>query len=469
MARLVFLGCIAYLVVGIGQLVVGTVMEPMVNAYGVQYGDGGQLVMHQFLGGMVGILLAPWLIGKIGKKPLLLTALAVMATAEIVYTMQPSWNWMLVTAPFAGFGFGTTEAVVGAFVIGSAGSNANVAMSRVEVFFSLGALLMPFAGAVLISGGYWHSAFGVVGGLAIAAFAMWFVWWPKILDTPGGYAADAQAQALAASDADRERLRGPEGPGQSGQGRDASGLELGSVQGRDESGLEDSDQLGQGRDASGLGLSRDEKARKPRQRWGRRGSFNVLAACGAFFAIYVGLEMSFLHYLPSLLVQNGGVADSTASLSLSVFWGAMTVGRLVSGQAADRWGGAAYLLATCVAALGFFVWMGGMEGVVGLYLLTFAAGLAMSGMFSVALVFANRAAPGMTEKTTSLLMACGGIGGALLPRVTGWFLDGNGPSATWWLFAIYAMIMLVVAIWAAMAARSSRLRTDGAQAAARSI
>lgn len=441
MARLVLLGCIAYLVVGIGQLVVGTVMEPMVNAYGVQYGDGGQLVMHQFLGGMVGILLAPWLIGKIGKKPLLLTALAVMATAEIVYTMQPSWQWMLVTAPFAGFGFGTTEAVVGAFVIGSAGSNANVAMSRVEVFFSLGALLMPFAGAVLISGGYWHSAFGVVGGLAIAAFAMWFVWWPKILDTPGGYAADAQAQALAASDADREGLRGPEGPGQSGQGRDASGL----------------------------GLSRDEKAQKSRQRWGRRGSFNVLAACGAFFSIYVGLEMSFLHYLPSLLVQNGGVADSTASLSLSVFWGAMTVGRLVSGQAADRWGGAAYLLATCVAALGFFVWMGGMEGVVGLYLLTFAAGLAMSGMFSVALVFANRAAPGMTEKTTSLLMACGGIGGALLPRVTGWFLDGNGPSATWWLFAIYAMIMLVVAIWAAMAARSSQLRTDGAQAAARSI
>ena len=55
MNRLIFLGCIAYLVVGLGQLVVGSVMEPMVHAYGIEYGDGGQLVMNQFLGVLFGI------------------------------------------------------------------------------------------------------------------------------------------------------------------------------------------------------------------------------------------------------------------------------------------------------------------------------------------------------------------------------------------------------------------------------
>jgi MFS transporter, FHS family, glucose/mannose:H+ symporter len=386
MARLVFLGCVAYLVVGLGQLVVGTVMEPMVEAYGVHYGDGGQLVMNQFLGGMVGIMLAPWLIGRIGKKTLLLTALAIMVIAEMVYALQPAWGVMLGAGPLAGFGFGTTEAVVGVFIIGSAAGNANVAMSRVEVFFGVGALLMPFAGAALISSGHWIAAFVVVGIMGAITLALWFLFWPKILDRPGGHAADVSAGATPKQSRSRVTI--------------------------------------------------------------------VLAACSLFFAIYVGFEMSFIHYLPSLLVNNNGLSESTASLSLSLYWGAMTIGRLVSGHAADRWGGGAYMLVTCIVSAIVFTLMGGLDSTWAMFLLTGIAGLAMSGMFSVALVFANRVVPGMTERTTSLLMVFGGIGGAFLPRLTGWFLDDNGVDATRWLFAGLAVVMLGVIVWALLAARS---------------
>jgi len=385
MARLVFLGCIAYLAVGIGQLVVGTIMEPMVAAYGVQYGDGGQLVMNQFLGGMVGISLAPWLIGRIGKKALLLGALALMAIAQFVYSLQPEWGVMLIVGPFAGFGFGITEAVVGAFIIGSAMGNANVAMSRVEVFFGVGALLMPFAGAALISSGHWGSAFTVVGVMAVITLLLWFVFWPKILDQP----------------------------------------------------LEST-------------MSEDSRPATPHNRvW----SVVVLAACSLFFAVYVGFEMSFIHYLPSLLVHNNGLSDSVASLSLSLYWGAMVIGRMVSGHAADRWGGGAYMMVTCVATAVIFILMGGLDSTWATLVLTFLAGLAMSGMFAIALVFANRAVPGMTQKTTSLLMAFGGIGGALLPKLTGWFLDENGTEATRWLFAAFAVLLLAVIVWALVSAR----------------
>jgi FHS family glucose/mannose:H+ symporter-like MFS transporter len=391
MARLVFLGCVAYLAIGLGQMVIGTIMEPMVDAYGVQYSDGGQLVMNQFLGGMVGIMLAPWFIGRIGKKSLLLSALAIIVLAQTVYALQPSWGVMLVTSPFAGLGFGTTEAVVGTFIIGSAlQGNANVAMSRVEVFFGVGALLMPFAGAILISNGYWVAAFGVVGVMAAVTMLLWFMLWPQILDRPGGHAADAAERLAPSTSRSRERVR------------------------------------------------------------------VVLAACALFFAIYVGFEMSFIHYLPSLLVHNNGLSDSTASLSLSIYWGAMVIGRLVSGHAADRWGGAAYLLTTCIITLILFILMGGLESVWSTFVLTFCAGLSMSGMFAIALVFANRAAPGMTDKTTSLMMAFGGIGGALMPKLTGWYLDQNGADATRWLFAIFSIIMLAVIVWALLAARSSQ-------------
>jgi FHS family glucose/mannose:H+ symporter-like MFS transporter len=404
MARLVFLGCVAYLAVGLGQLVIGTIMEPMVEAYGVQYGDGGQLVMNQFLGGMVGITLAPWLIGRIGKKSLLLAALFIMIVAQSVYLFQPSWGVMLATGPIAGFGFGTTEAVVGSFIIGSAVGNANVAMSRVEVFFGVGALLMPFAGAALISSGHWVASFGVVGGATAIALVLWFLFWPKILDHPDGHAADVAA-------------------------------------------------------ASARGTKSISKASRTRVRV-------VLAACALFFALYVGFEMSFTHYLPSLLVLNNGLSESSASLSLSIFWGAITIGRLVAGYAADRWGGGVYLLVTCIAAAVFFVVMGGLESVWATFILTFLSGLAMSGMFAIALVFANRVAPGMTEKTTSLMMAFGGIGGALMPRLTGWYLDENGADATRWLFAIFAIVMLAVIVWALLAAKSAQRATEAAASAA---
>lgn len=390
MARLVLLGCLAYLVVGLGQLVVGTVMEPMVNAYGVQYGDGGQLVMHQFLGSMTGVLLAPLLLRRLGKKPLLLLGFSALATVELIYFLHPSWSFMLTVAPIAGFGFGTIEAVVGAFIIGTAAGSANVAMSRIELFFGIGAALMPFIGAAFIAGGYWNAPFALVSILAVTACLVWAVWWPRVLDAPEGYAADKGKQIPRAA---------------------------------------------------------------------RLTSLNVLVAGALFFLVYVGFEMSFLHYLPSLLVQDHGLTDAVASLSLSIFWGAMVIGRLVSGQMADRWGGGVYLLVTCGVALVCFVLLDGIiPTMAGIYLLVFAAGLAMSGMFSVALVFVNRAVPGMTEKATSLMMAAGGIGGALMPRLTGGLIDGRGTDAAWQLFIGYAVLMLAVAIWAIWGARINQRR-----------
>ncbi|MBW7455483.1 MFS transporter, partial [Paenibacillus sepulcri] len=195
MARLVFLGCVAYFVVGLGQLVVGAVMEPMVHAYGIHYGDGGQLVMNSFLGGMVGVLLAPWMIRRIGKKPLLLLALGIIVAGEAVYALQPPWGWMLSAAPFAGYGLGTMEAIVSAFIIGASAGNANVAMSRVEVFFGVGALLMPFAVAALIASGHWVAAFGVVGGMAIVTLVLWLLFWPSILDRPAVHQAHEANEA----------------------------------------------------------------------------------------------------------------------------------------------------------------------------------------------------------------------------------------------------------------------------------
>ncbi|SFJ72519.1 MFS transporter, FHS family, glucose/mannose:H+ symporter [Paenibacillus sp. UNC496MF] len=392
MKRLLILGCIAYLVIGLGQLAIGAVMEPMVKSYGILYGDGGRLVMFQFLGGMAGILCAPGLMNRLGKKPVLLAAIAFMTVAELLYALRPPWGAMLTIAPFAGVGLGMTEAVVGSFVVGASGAKANVAMSRVETFFGVGALIIPFAGAALIEAGEWRLSFGIVGVMGAVTFLLWLLWWPTVLDRP------AQAETGGA------------------HGHAPAGLAAGRAFSRRQSGI-------------------------------------VLAACALFFVVYVGLEMSYIHYLPSLLVAGNGMTEASATLVLSLFWGAMVLGRLVSGQLADRLGGAVYLLGTCLVAAVLFVLMTFFTDSVPIFVLTFVVGLMMSGMFAIALVFANRAVPGAAERTTSLLMACGGIGGALLPEGAGWFLDAYGPDGTRWLFAGTAIALLAVMLWAAAAAR----------------
>ncbi|TJY38950.1 MFS transporter [Cohnella pontilimi] len=389
MARLVFLGCIVYLVTGFGQVVLGTVMEPMVHAYGVQYGDGGQLVMNQFLGGMVGIMCAPWLMARIGKKGIILSMLALIAVCEAVYLLQPPWLTMLLVSPLAGLGLGTVEALVGSFVIAAAAGNANKAMSRVEIFFGLGALLMPFVGSLLISLGIWKISFALVSILAAAAWLLWLLFWPSLLDNPVAHGEEERHEAASPMPkAARSRL--------------------------------------------------------------------VLSVCMLFFLVYVGLEMSFIHYLPSLMVQNNHLAESTASLSISLFWATMTIGRMAAGHAADRWGGAAYLVAMCSANAVLFALMVGLDGTTATFLLAAGSGLVMSGMFAIALVFANRTVTGLTERTTSLLIASGGVGGALFPKLTGWCLDQFGAYGTRWLFAILAVVLLSVLVWALLAAKPRR-------------
>lgn len=67
----------------------------------------------------------------------------------------------------------------------------------------------------------------------------------------------------------------------------------------------------------------------------------------------------------------------------------------------------------------------------------------MSGLFAIALVYANSLIPGMTENTTSILIASGGIGGAILQYVIGWSMTEWPVTYTVWILAGFTLILLV--------------------------
>lgn len=397
MKKLLWLGCYSYLVIGIAHVIGGSILEQLIAYYGVSYQDGGQWIMNQFLGFLVGVLFAPALTAKVGKRGAVLIAMGLLTVSEAAYSLLLPWGWMLAVAPLAGIGFGMTEAVVGAMIIDLMKGKAS-AMSRLETFFGVGALAIPAAAAFLIQQHIWQLSFPILAALAGISFVLWLTLSFGSVDDSLGPRVDASA---------------------SGE-RDAE-------------------------NSAGRAFGRGEPAPAMRLWLGYPVKvLPFLALSAVFFLIYVGMEMSFSNYLPSILITRTGMSESSATAALSLFWGMMVIGRMFAGILAERIGYTRYLVLSAGGAALAFVLMvfAGQES--GLLILTALSGLFFSGIFGIALVYANGLLPGMTERTTSLLVALGGVGGAVFPRLTGWFMDRYSVQSTLWYIAVLVVVMVGV-------------------------
>ncbi|WP_100406407.1 MFS transporter [Bacillus solitudinis] len=142
-----------------------------------------------------------------------------------------------------------------------------------------------------------------------------------------------------------------------------------------------------------------------------------------FFAVYVGVEVSFMNFLPSMLVHQLNTGTFQATFSVTLFWGAMVVGRLIAGHIAEKISYARFLLGSSIFTVVFLFWTGTVHQLWGIYVLVFLVGLMMSGIFGIAMVYANRILPGPTSRNTSVFIAAGAVGSVILPIVTGLIMD----------------------------------------------
>ncbi|WP_337102284.1 MFS transporter [Paenibacillus sp. YIM B09110] len=405
MKKLIWIGCLSYLVIGIAHVVGGSILEQLIDHYGLTYKDGGQWIMNQFLGFLVGVILAPSITARIGKRGAVLIALGALTLSEAAYSLLLPWGWMLAVAPLAGIGFGMTEAVVGAMIIDLAKGKAS-AMSRLETFFGVGALIIPVAAAYLIAQNVWQLSFPILAALSGVTFVLWLTMSFGKLDEQIGF----QPPKAAVSNS-----------------------------------------LEQGAAGARTGLFGYPRTALP---------FLLLSA--AFFMIYVGMEMSFSNYLPSLLIERSQVDESSAAAALSLFWATMVFGRIFAGTLAEKMGYAKYLFIATGGATIVFALMALMGQLSWMLFFVALSGLFFSGIFGIALVYANALIPGMTERTTSLLVACGGLGGAIFPRVTGWFMDRYDGGVTLWYVSILVLIMLFVLGAMLVLGRGQSQRRDAA-------
>ncbi|WP_046225311.1 MFS transporter [Paenibacillus dauci] len=376
MKRIFRLSCAFYFLIGITSVMLGALLPVILPHYGRDYSDGGTLLFLQFIGFLAGVLISPSLSAGIGRKRLLIVAIAAITIAYTVMGTMPSWALMVVMTIFVGFGSGIIESSIGAFTIEFAEEQKAVAMTKLDVYFGVGSMLLPALASLYIYLNVWNLSFYTV---ALATFVLLLFWLRMPADSSAHLHQDQQKDAVAS-------------------------------------------------------------AGKPRYTGAQ---LRLLSIFVLFFFVYMGIELGMMNFLPSILIESISISDSAASLSVTFFWGAITIGRLFVGRMAETMSYVPFLIGSALGSMVLISALALFTSPIMMYLLIFGVGLFISGLFSIGLVFANTLMPGMVERTTSTLIAAGGIGGSVLQYVIGWSMDRWSFGPTLWIFALFALILLI--------------------------
>lgn len=399
MKRLLWIGCLSYFLIGLAHVVLGSVLPVLLEHYGREYSEGGTLIFTQFAGFLVGVLVSPILNKRFGKRGGLLIAVGLLCVAELAYMLLPPWEWLYPIATCAGFGFGMIEAVIGTIIIAAITEKTAVAMSRLEVFFGVGAMVMPLIASGLITQGWWRFSFLVISLFSLVTFLFWskssFGQVDDVLKKPAGTRGEA---------------------------------------------------------------TQDSEVRKPFPYPGK--SLWLLLLFILFFFIYVGTEMSLANFMPAILIEKFGMKEAGAALSVTCFWIAMSVGRIFAGVIAERIHYRVYVLSSCVVTLILLAIFPMTRGVGSAFIVILLLGLFMSGIFSIALVFASKMLAGSEESTPSVLIASGGVGGALIPLFIGWSMDHLQVNQTSWMLALFTLLMVLISFAAFQIQRKQGIRQE---------
>ncbi|MGC9396847.1 MAG: MFS transporter [Anaerolineae bacterium] len=177
----------------------------------------------------------------------------------------------------------------------------------------------------------------------------------------------------------------------------------------------------------------------------RRTSARLVVLIALFFFLYVGSETSFGGWIATYAKAAGLGDAATAAYLTSVFWGALTLGRLLSIPLAARLRPRTLLLGDLVgcllSVLVIIAWPGAPAA---LWIGTFGAGFSMASLFPTMISFAGRHMT-TTGKTTAWFFVGASSGGMVIPWLIGQWFESTGPRVT--VFMILASLLLNLAMF----------------------
>jgi MFS transporter, FHS family, glucose/mannose:H+ symporter len=173
MNLLILMCCFFYFVIGMTGVFLGGMIPELLPHYNRAYTDGGILLFIQFMGFLIGVIAMPKISEGLGRKQLLFFALLVISVSYVSLGLLPNWFFVLILIFFTGFGSGIIESTIGALVIQFVEEKKAITMSKLDVSFGIGALLMPATVGLFISMDIWRWAFFAIAGFTMIIAILW--------------------------------------------------------------------------------------------------------------------------------------------------------------------------------------------------------------------------------------------------------------------------------------------------------
>lgn len=186
----------------------------------------------------------------------------------------------------------------------------------------------------------------------------------------------------------------------------------------------------------------------------------LLTLLPLFFFLYVGVEGSFGSWIATYAQATGLGDEETAAYLTSAFWGALTLGRLLSVPLAVRFTPRqvlAFDLSSCFASVVVLLLWPGVP--VATWLGTAGAGFGMASVFPTTLSLAERHLT-ITGTITSLFFAGASLGGMALPWIIGQLFERIGPDVTIWAMAVAMVLCIAVFITVVLRTRRAEGREN---------
>ncbi len=190
----------------------------------------------------------------------------------------------------------------------------------------------------------------------------------------------------------------------------------------------------------------------------RRVNQRLVLLFAAFFFLYVGAEGGFGGWITSYTKALNITTDLMARYLTSVFWGALTVGRLltipIAAKVRPRTILAAALAGCLLSVAVIIVWPTSLTAI---WVGTLGMGLANAPIFPLTISLAERRLQ-LTGQITGRFFVGASLGGMSVPWLIGQFFDRIGPGVT--MAIISFDLLLAVAIFVALLVYSKPVQSS---------
>ena len=174
-------------------------------------------------------------------------------------------------------------------------------------------------------------------------------------------------------------------------------------------------------------------------------NYKLVVLIALLLCLYIGAEVSYGSWIYSYVLKMSLGDEDMAAYLTSIFWGALTAGRLIGVPVAARLRPRTILLADLIGCfISITVAILWSTSLTAITIATITIGLSMASIYPTALTFAERRMQ-ITGQVTSFLIVGGSTGGMIVPWVIGQMFDSIGPRVM--MFTVLADLILAAIVY----------------------